>query len=66
MQAQQGVVVAPFEVAVDTLMALRINASDITNLFRAISNSSTTPDLISAVVFRYAENLGRCMPAATF
>lgn len=43
---------APFEVAVDTLMSLRINASDIASLFHNISTSSDIPDVISAVVFR--------------
>ena len=43
--------IAPFEVAVDTLMSLRINASDIANLFSTVSNASTA-DVISAIVFR--------------
>lgn len=47
--------VAPFEVRVDTLMSMRINASDIAHLFSNISTSPTTPDVISAVVFRYAD-----------
>ena len=48
-------VVAPYEVTVDTLMALRINASNIISLFTDISNNSTIPNVISAIVFRYVE-----------
>ena len=44
--------VAAFEVTVDTLMALRINASDVTSLFNGISNSSSVPGVISAIVLR--------------
>ena len=47
--------VAPYEVTVDTLMALRINASNIISLFTDISNNSTIPNVISAIVFRYVE-----------
>ncbi len=50
--------VAAFEVTVDTLMALRINASDIASLFNDISNSSSVPDVISAIVFRYIQEDG--------
>ena len=56
-------VVASFEVAVDTLMALRINASDIATLFNSISNSSSVPDVISAIVFRYNQEGTRKPPA---
>lgn len=55
-QAEHGVVVAPFEVTVDTLMALRINASDIATLFSDITNSSRVPSVISAIAFRYTHN----------
>ena len=53
--------VAAFEVTVDTLMALRINASDVASLFDTISNSSSVPDVISATVFRYTQ---KDMPAS--
>ena len=56
-------VVAAFEVTVDTLMALRINASDVASLFDTISNSSSVPDVISATVFRYTQ---KDMPASFF
>ena len=57
LQTQRGVVVAPFEVVVDTLMSLRINASDIASLFNNISTASDIPDVISAVVFRCASEV---------
>ena len=63
MQAEQGVVIAPFEVAVDTLMSLRINATDIANLFSTVSNASTT-DVISAIVFRCHISGSRACSAA--
>lgn len=43
--------VAAFEVQVDTLMSLRINASDIARLFGSI-NTGRSSEVISAVVFR--------------
>ena len=64
LQAEHGVVVAPFEVTVDTLMALRINASDIATLFSGFSNSSRVPDVISAIVFRYTQKSSNKMPAS--
>lgn len=50
-QAKKGVLVAAFELKVDTMMTLRVNVSDIERMFASISNQ-TTPDVISAVIFR--------------
>jgi hypothetical protein len=51
VQETKGVVVAAFELQVDTMTTLTINASDINTMFDSISDSSSL-EVISAVAFR--------------